>query len=90
MDWKLLFASFSAVFFAELADKTQMVGISLSSKSGKPLIVWLGSVIAYCIVTAVSVMIGAGLGHFIRPDMVKYASGIIFVILGIVILFGKL
>ena len=59
MDWKIFFATFGAVFIAELADKTQLVGISMTSKSGKPLSVWLGSVVAYIIVTAISVLIGA-------------------------------
>jgi len=37
MDWKVFLATFTAVFMAELADKTQFVGIGMSAKSGKPL-----------------------------------------------------
>lgn len=39
MDWKIFLATFSAIFLAELADKTQLVGIGMSAKSGKPLTV---------------------------------------------------
>ncbi|MEI6631476.1 MAG: TMEM165/GDT1 family protein, partial [bacterium] len=40
MYWRVLITTFGAVFFAELADKTQLVGIGLASKTGKPLSVW--------------------------------------------------
>ena len=90
MDWKVFIAAFTAVFFAELADKTQMAGISLSAKSGKPLPVLLGSVAAYLVITAVSVTLGAALAKYIKPEALKLAGGAIFILLGILILTGKL
>ncbi|MFH0731716.1 MAG: TMEM165/GDT1 family protein [Candidatus Omnitrophota bacterium] len=90
MDWKIFFATFSAIFFAELADKTQLIGISLSAKSGKPLTVWLGSVSAYLIVTAITVLIGATLSKYIRPDMIRYGGAALFVIVGILMFMGKI
>jgi putative Ca2+/H+ antiporter (TMEM165/GDT1 family) len=36
MDWKVFFVTFGAVFLAELADKTQLVGVGMSAKTGKP------------------------------------------------------
>ncbi|MFH1957254.1 MAG: TMEM165/GDT1 family protein [bacterium] len=47
MDLKVFIATFRAIFLAELADKTQLVGIGMTAKTGKPLTVWLGSVSAY-------------------------------------------
>ena len=90
MDWKVFLATFGAVFFAELADKTQVVGIGMAAKTGKPLSVWLGSISAYIIVTAVSVLIGALLGKFIKPELVKYVAGSLFVIIGLLMLWGKI
>ena len=89
MDWKIFLATFSAIFFAELADKTQLVGISMSAKSGKPLAVWLGSVGAYIIITAVSVFIGATLGKFIKPELIRYAGASVFVVIGILMFLGR-
>lgn len=89
MDWKVFLATFSAIFVAELADKTQLVGIGMSAKSGKPLMVWLGSVSAYIIITAVSVLIGSILGKYIKPELVRYLGGSIFVTIGILMFFGK-
>lgn len=90
MDWKVFLATFGAVFFAELADKTQFVGINMTAESGRPLTVWLGSVLAYMTVTAGTVLIGVVLARFIRPEIVKYVGGSLFVIMGILILAGKL
>lgn len=42
MDWKVFLATLSAILVAEIADKTQLVGISMSSESGKPISVWEG------------------------------------------------
>lgn len=90
MDWKIFFATFGAVFLAELADKTQLVGIGMSAKSGKPLTVWLGSISAFIIVTAVSVLIGAALGKYCKPELVRYTGASLFVIIGILMFLGKL
>lgn len=90
MDWKIFMATFIAVFLAELADKTQFVGIGMASKSGKPLSVWLGSVSSYAIVTIVSVLLGAMLGKYIRPELIRYSAGLLFVIIGVLIFLGKI
>ena len=90
MDWRVLLATFSAVFFAELADKTQLVGIGMSAKSGRPLSVWLGSISAYIIVTAFSVLLGAVLGKFIKPEFIRYLGACLFILIGILIFWGKI
>ncbi len=90
MDWKIVLAAFSAIFFAELADKTQLVGIGISAKSGKPLSVWVGSVSAYVIVTALSVLLGAYLGKFIKPEFIRYSGAFLFILIGILMFLGKI
>ncbi len=90
MDWKIFFATFGLIFFAELADKTQLVGIGMASKSGKPFSVWLGSISAYLIVTAISVLIGATLGKTLRPEWIRIGGGSLFIVLGMLMLLGKM
>ncbi len=90
MDWKIFLATFSAIFVAELADKTQLVGIGMTAKSGKPLSVWVGSVSAYMVVTILSVLIGAMLGKYIKPEFVRYSGASVFVIIGLLMFFGKI
>jgi Ca2+/H+ antiporter, TMEM165/GDT1 family len=90
MDWKIFLATGTAIFFAELADKTQIVAISMSSKSGKPFSVMLGSVAAYIIITAISVIIGTALGRYMKPEIIRYAGAFVFMIIGALMLFGKM
>ena len=90
MDLKIFFATFSAIFLAELADKTQFVGIGMSAKSGKPLTVWIGSISAYIIVTAISVLIGATLGKYLKPEIIRYCGASLFVVIGILMFLGKI
>lgn len=86
MDWKVFVATFGAVFFAELADKTQLVGIGMAAKTGKPFSVWLGSVSAYIIVTVISVFLGAIMARFIRPELIRYIGASMFIIIGFLML----
>lgn len=90
MDWKVFLATFGAVFFAELADKTQLIGIGMSAKSGRPLAVWFGSVAAYATITVVTVLLGAALGKYLRPEAIRYAGASLFTIIGILIFLGKI
>ncbi|MFH1772045.1 MAG: TMEM165/GDT1 family protein [Candidatus Omnitrophota bacterium] len=90
MDLKIFFATFGAVFLAELADKTQMVSIGMSAKSGKPFTVWLGSVAAYIMITAVSVVVGSWLGNLIKPEIMRTVSGGLFMIIGLLIFAGRI
>lgn len=83
MDWKVFLVTFSAVFFAEVADKTQLVGIAMSGKSGRPGVVWLGSVCAYMVVTVISVFIGAVAAKYLRPELIRYAGASLFIIIGL-------
>jgi len=87
MDWKVFFATFTAVFVAELADKTQLVGIGMASKSGRPGLVWLGSVSAYMVVTVFSVFLGAVAGKYFNPELVRCVGGLLFMILGALMFF---
>jgi len=83
MDWRVFFSTFAAVFFAELADKTQLVGIGMAAKTGKPISVWAGSVAAYIIVTVISVFLGALLAKFINPQAIRYLGAFIFILIGL-------
>ena len=67
-----------------------LVGIVMTAKSGKPLSVWVGSVSAYMVVTILSVLIGAMLGKYIKPEFVRYSGASIFVVIGLLMFFGKI
>ena len=90
MDWKIFLATFGAIFLAEVADKTQLVGISMSAKSGKPVVVFLASLAAYALVTAISVIIGATLGKYIKPEAIRYSGATLFIIIGLLMFLKKI
>ena len=90
MDWKIFFATLSAIFFAELADKTQLVGITMASKTGKPLSVFLGSLAGYALVTLISVIIGTILSKYIKPEIIRYTGATAFVVIGLLMFFNRL
>lgn len=90
MDWKIFLATLSAVFLAELADKTQLVNIAMASKTGKPFAVLLGSAAGYLLVTLISVILGALLAKYLRPEWIRYAGASAFVVIGFLMFFNKL
>jgi len=90
MGSKIFVTTFSAIFIAELADKTQLVGIGMSAKSGRPLMVWLGSVSAYMVITAISVLVGAILAKYIKPELIRYFGATVFILIGILIFLEKI
>ncbi len=90
MDFKVILATFAAVLVAELADKTQLVGIGMASKTLKPVSVFVGSVAAYAIITGVSVLVGAVVGKHLNPIYLRYGGAILFIILGVLMFFDRL
>jgi len=87
MNGKIFLMTFTAVFLAELADKTQIVGMAMAAKSGKPVVVWLGSVSAYLVITILTVLLGAALGKYLKPDLIRYLGGSLFVVIGMLMFF---
>ena len=55
MDWRLLVAIFGLVFVAELGDKTQLAVITMTARTGKPITVLVGAVVALALVTLLGV-----------------------------------
>ena len=90
MDLRVMVATFGAIFMAELADKTQLVGIGMASKTLKPVSVFLGSVAAYAVITAISVFLGAVLGERVNPVYMKYAGAALFILLGVLMFFDRI
>lgn len=90
MEWKVFLATFSAVFLAELGDKTQLAGLNLAARSGMPFSVFFGSVAAYAVITLVTVLIGDTVSRFLRPEHIRYTAATLFVVIGILMFAGKL
>ena len=90
MDWKILIATFSTIFLAELGDKTQIAAIIMTSKTNKPLTVFIGSMIAFAVITIIGVAFGGVITKVIPIYFIKALSAVAFITVGILILTGKL
>ena len=87
MDLKVFLTTFVALFIAELGDKTQLAAISLTSETGRPLSVFLGSVVALALVTLIGVVFGSVLLQYVPEVYLKKAAALLFVVIGILMWF---
>lgn len=88
MDWKLFLTTFITIFIAEMGDKTQFAALAASSQTKSTMTVWLAVVLALGLAGTFGVLAGKLLGTFISPEMTKYVSGILFILVGILVLRG--
>ncbi len=79
-----LITIFTAVFLAELGDKTQIATLSFAANPQyNKWIVLLGSCSALFIISLLAVLIGAKAGDFINPRYLKFISGLLFIGIGL-------
>jgi len=90
MDWKVFGATFTALFIAELGDKTQLAAISMTGKTGKPVAVFLGAVLALALVTLIGVVFGEALTRVIPVNYLEKGAAILFVVIGALMWFEVL
>ena len=86
---KQFLAAFGLIFLAELGDKTQLAAIAMASETGKPWQVFLGAASALIVLTFVAVFLGAGLAKIVPTHIIQRVAGVLFVVFGVLIFFGK-
>lgn len=87
---KLLFTTFVLVFLAELGDKTQLATMLMATKTKSIWVVFLGSAVALVASSFIGVLAGSVINKYIPPNYIQTASGIGFILIGILLLSGKL
>lgn len=83
MDWKMFFVTFMTIFLAEIGDKTQFAAIAVSSQTKSVGTVLLAVVLALSFAGVLGVLGGHILGEFIRPELMKWISGSLFIVIGL-------
>jgi putative Ca2+/H+ antiporter (TMEM165/GDT1 family) len=81
-----VFSSFSMIVLMELGDKTQLSVIALTAEYELPLFVFAGVMLAFALVTAIGATLGMALTKIVPLKYIQLASGIIFMLLGVVFL----
>ena len=83
MDWKLFATTFTAVFLAELGDKTQIATLGFASGTDKGhWTVFAASAAALVACSAMAVVAGAALGKVIPMVWLERVGGLLLVIAG--------
>ena len=88
--WKTLLTVFFLVFLAELGDKTQLSTMILASKSDSIWIVFIGASLALILSSFLGVALGSVINKYIPQLYIQIGSGVAFLIVGTLLLFGKL
>ena len=87
---KTFILTFCLIFLAELGDKTQLATMLMAAKSESCLLVFLGSALALAASSLIGVLAGSIITKYIPQSYIHYASGIAFIIIGILLISGKL
>lgn len=89
MDWRVFLTTFGVIFLAEMGDKTQLAAMTMVAQSKKPWAVFIGASLALVFVSAIGVVVGAALGHYLPIIWIKRAAALAFIVIGVLILIGK-
>jgi len=93
MDWKTFLytvgSTFLVVFLAELGDKTQLATLALATGSNVRWAVFLGAALALTAIALLTVLSCEVLLKFVNIHYIKYGTGLLFIIVGIIILLGR-
>lgn len=88
MDWKLFTSTFTAIFVAELGDKTQLATLSLASGGSSRWAVFAGSALALVTTSAIAVLAGEAVSGVVSPIWLRRGAGVVFLVLGLIFLIG--
>lgn len=89
MNWPLFFTTFVTIFLAELGDKTQFAAIAASSEAESTKEVLIAVVLALGLAGAIGVLLGKVLAQFINPEVMRYVSGSLFIVVGLWVILKK-
>lgn len=90
MDWKIFGTAFLTLFLAELGDKTQLAVITMTAKSDAKWSIFLGASLALVAVTLVAVLVGGVLSQYIPTEWLQRIVAVAFIVIGVLMLLGKL
>ncbi len=82
--WGVAGKTFGVVFLAEWGDLTQLATASLSAKSGSPVSVWIGALLALSAVAGIAVIAGRSILRVLPVKLVRRIAAGIFAILAVI------
>jgi len=84
VDWKIMLTVFATVFVAELGDKTQLATMLFASdREVSAWVVFIAASLALVLTSALGVLAGTLLSHWINPKMLGVLAGVAFIVIGV-------
>lgn len=90
MDYKAIVSVFAVVFPAELGDKTQPAILGLAAESKALVSVLIGAAAAMILATVLAVVLGGVISTYIPAKAIHVVAGSMFIVIGILMLAGRL
>lgn len=88
--WKILLSTFILIFIAELGDKTQLATMLMAAKCKSLWPVFIGSSLALILSSFIGVIAGGLVNKFIPPQYIQLTAGIGFILIGFLLVFGRI
>jgi putative Ca2+/H+ antiporter (TMEM165/GDT1 family) len=83
MEYKVLITVFSAVFIAELGDKTQLATMLFAAdREVSKWTVFFGASLALIVASGIGVLAGSAISQFVSEKQLNYLAGIGFIAIG--------
>ena len=81
--WATLLSVFTAVFLAEIGDKTQLATLLVASDArASRWVVFAGASLALTTAAGIGVLVGAEVDRFVSRSMLKIVAGLGFIAVG--------
>ncbi|HWT02958.1 MAG TPA: TMEM165/GDT1 family protein [Pyrinomonadaceae bacterium] len=90
LKWTAFWTTFGTLFLAEMGDKTQLAVLTLTAQTRSPLSVFLGAALALALVSLIGVAVGSAAGKYVPEDLIKKVAASAFIVIGVLMLWGKL
>jgi putative Ca2+/H+ antiporter (TMEM165/GDT1 family) len=88
MDIKVFFTVLTVVFLAELGDKTQLATMLFAAdKEVSKWTVFCAASLALILASALGVLAGSLLSHYLNEKLLSYIAGVLFIVIGAVTLY---
>ena len=89
MELRVFLTTFGVIFLAEMGDKTQLAAMTMAADSRRPWAVFLGASLALIAVSGLGVLVGSLIGDYLPIVWVKRVAAVAFIVIGVLMLFGK-
>jgi putative Ca2+/H+ antiporter (TMEM165/GDT1 family) len=89
MDWRIMLTTFGVIFLAEMGDKTQLAAMTLAAQKKRPWEVFIAASLALTLVSAIGVIVGGFVSHYVPLEWVRRGAGALFILIGALMLIGK-